>query len=1193
MSSLTGLTELEDLSLFLQERVREYDPSIDATTGSQFYNKVILPLISRLGPDPYNTPIKSFIIGRLAVEYPEMVLQDGEPVDDLIVRPMQILLEPYRRQIQQVSNNQSLADPTILNEREADNLGANYFVRRRPGGFSVGVARLYYSAPQGAVVTPNNAVYDSAGHRFFPVENQAISSGNMLFNTEDNLYFFDVVVRSEQEGEGYNIPANTLVGIEELASVVKVTNRTQFEEGADKETTTEYLERVENSLTEKSLVTFRGINSRLLEVFDNIRLIQVIGYGDPEMNRDILTGESSEPTPYAFFLGDTGSGGPQIDLTNATDSILTPDGSQLDTFVESYTVIGDIVVYANPTTGDVYRHEVTAVALQALQVTPDVVGDLSASTFLISHASASITVSGIPGGILQPETPAGTIEVVPNEVHLGGMMDVFVRAGSPVQRDMILEGVLDGEPLHFGLDLESFGGREDEYVQVTERRDGQALRPSIDRFGDPATDHLLICQYEDITEPADPYVPWKPTEDDIGRYIQILDGGPQGTLEILEILSDEYYSGSGSLIRVVRIKVSLTNVENPAVTYTLGSDDTTFDVDFRIVEKVGVKNRVRDRDGSRLAYTTPDILSGIDFDALGANVGDSVVIEMGDDAGIYTIRKILGSLNTYDTLLLDRDLTTTTVPTGTGDHSGLRYRIADELNVDLVEPKIVKIPLGTIFTGDDLSTVAASDLVSATGTTNFLLAGVEAGDTLEITEGDDKGSYLLKSVSGTTAVLDQTLLNTATHLDFTIYRSVDGIERPMVRVKEVELLDSNSQPTGIKIPYGNNIDARALGVFSNRAEGSQQESYTGATQADTSPPYLNIRLYDASVDFVSEGVVAGYRLNIFNTDNAGYYTIAKVGTGDGLPSHHYIEVAVPADGGTVWAELTTNVHYTVGVPSSGVARIYFQEPTSVEIVTGLSGGRLSFDDAGTPKLFHFSVVDGFQVQPTEEDSSRSIRVVANYETTTPDSFETILEFTDTTGPNVLNSEIRVGDVLEVNDQIPFRRTGGDSFAEIGIFGRPAGLSTVAGSNRVTVPQTSLIDFTAMNSSYPLVGQSLYIDEGADTGKYIIEEVVNSKTLRLDKVMTSSTETIILYESATPRDATLIPGTSSITMEDTTDNPGTQIGNYITIFESTRGDLDGVFEIKSIPGTNQVELDMDPLAGISTHSPRVYFLGLTP
>lgn len=160
---MSSLTELEDLRLFLQERVQAYDPSVDTELGSSFDNNVIQPLMARLGPDPYDTPIRDFIIGRLKVEFPDLVIQDGEPIDDYAVKIMQVLLTPFRRQIRQISNNQSLADPGILNESEADNLASNFFAQRSQGGFAVGVARLYYSSPQYALITPSNPVSTEGG----------------------------------------------------------------------------------------------------------------------------------------------------------------------------------------------------------------------------------------------------------------------------------------------------------------------------------------------------------------------------------------------------------------------------------------------------------------------------------------------------------------------------------------------------------------------------------------------------------------------------------------------------------------------------------------------------------------------------------------------------------------------------------------------------------------------------------------------------------------------------------------------------------------------------------------------------------------------------------------------------------------------------------------------------------------------
>ncbi len=1183
---MSSLTELEDLRLFVQERVQAYDPSVDTELGSSFDNNVIQPLLSRLGPDPYDTAIRDFIIGRLKVEFPDLVVQDGEPIDDYAVKIMQILLTPFRRQIQQISNNQSLANPETLNESEADNLAANFFAHRSPGGFAVGVARLYYSSPQYALITPSNPVSNGGGLDFYPVENQTISSDNMLFNTEDNLFYFDVVVRAAAEGSDYNIPANTLTSVDGLPSVVKVTNKAAFEEGSDKETTEEFLARVETGLTEKSLVTLRGINARLRDVFENIRLIQVIGFGDPEMERDILTGTGASST-YAVFIGDTpdtsGLGTPTINL-NANQ--LTDGIAGHDDFVDAVFRAGDVVTRVDITGQTLTEHEVTAVeSATELTVTPNVTDNLTGAYFLVKRESGSISLSDIPGGILQPITVAGTIPIVDNQVHIGGMLDVFIRAGDPQEQSTAIEGLLDAEPLIFGVDLESFGEWDDTFIHITEKISNQIFAPANDRFGDPLTtmDNLLVRQWNDPT-PGGPFAPWVPTEDDVGRYVQLVGspGDDYGTYEILEVLGEEYYYDGANDHRAVRIRISLENQESGS-TDTLYASSTTFTGwHFRLVEKISVKNRVRDRDGSRVAESdppAPDILAGKDFVAEGVTIGDSVVIETGDDAGIYSVRRILTWIDDNDTLILDRDLTRTLEPGGTGDGSGLRYRVADEVNLDLVDPRATKIPLGAIFTGDDLGTVAGSPTLSTAGSTNFLLAGVEAGDTLKILSGDDEGTYEITEVTGTTATVDADMQNTATNLDFEVYTGFTGVNRPLVRIKSIELLDSNSQPTGITIPYGNNIDARVKGQFSNRAEGNNVESYTGETQLSGA----NItRLHDANVDFVAQGVVAGHRLVVYTAPNNASYVIKSVGT----PTDNDLEVELEADGGTEFRTEATGVHYSIGLPSSGFMRIYFLEPTSVELDTGLAGGRINYEASGGTKEFLFSEVTGRLLLPAggSDEVPSDLRVVRTYEPT-PDSgdYESIVELTEDTRPGVFELELQEGDVFEVFERIPFRRTAGETFEELGVFGSSAGLRTVSGSNRVTVPDNSLIDFQAMNNAATIIGQTLRIESGPDAGDYVIEKVDSAKALRLNALMTSTTETILGKETATLRDATLADSGTKTALTDTTDGAalGTQAGQFITIFESIRGDLDGTYEISDpavAPNAVEIDISFDNPAG---------------
>ena len=1092
MSSFNGLTDLEDLRVFLQERIAEVDPNLDTDLGSRFDTEVIQPLLFRLGPDPFSTPIRDFILSRLAIEVPDLVLQDGEPIDDLLVKPMQLLLEPYRRQIQRVAQSQSFANPESLSELEADNLAGNFFINRRVGGFAVGIARLYYTSPQFALATPSNVVSTTGGLRFLPIENQSITADDMIFNTEDNLFYFDIVVRSDQQGAAYNITANALNSIEGLTAVVKVSNPSAFEEGADSETTEDFVARVETSLSERSLVTTRGINARLTNAFENIRLIQVIGFGDLEMERDVLTGDSSS-APYAYLRVDMNTD-TFVDLASGAPPVLFPDsGFSSDT---NSIQVGDVLTHFEHTAGTVSTHVVQEIVSSTrVRVEPPTLYTLTDTFMVATRPGGTITLTDIPGGILEPTTPQGNIQIADGLIHIGGKHDVYVRPNSLQEQETTIEGARDGEPLHFGIDLEAFGSEQDRFTLVMKTPTLSAVFADQGRYNETVTDEVIVKQLV----LGGPDIPLKVTEDDVGRYLRI---GTEGTFKITEFVREEYLQDGNDYLRSVRLKIETSGgdpLDYESATAVTPSTSSTFTDLAVLAELNGIKNRLRDRDGSVVAVGS--FLGGADLVALGAEIGDSIIIESGSDAGSYTIRRILSWLTPNDTIIADRDLTNTLEPSGSGNGTGLRYRIADELNIDLVNPRITKIPLGSIFSGDDLSVVAGSTTLSATGSTNFLLAGVEAGDTLEILSGSNPSTYEVITVASTTVVVDGAAATTEAGLTFTVFRAFTGINRPLVRVKDVELLNSSLGSTGISIPYGGVIDARINGALANREEGTVLESFTGDL-IDNGGGFI-VRLFDTNKDFVAEGIQVGQRVNIKTGRSIGQaYTIASIGT----PSNNHLDVTLPANGGTEFVGAETGIRYSIGTASIGVARLYFLDPTSVTFQTGIGGSLLELG-SDTDKKFRLSEVDGFanvEVLPTDALANRDLRVVS-YDSAGP---TTIVELTGDDRPGVYELEILVGDTLEVHEQIPFRTPGGSEFKSKGIFGAPAGLRTVTGSNRVSVPTSSLIDFTEMDAVTPLVGQILVINEGPDAGEYVIEEVIDARTLGLNKLMTSTTAPIL-------------------------------------------------------------------------------------
>ena len=964
----------------------------------------------------------------------------------------------------------------------------------------------------------------------------------MLFNVSGSLYYFDVIVRAEEQGDEYNISRGTLVGIEDFPNVVKVENNSDFENGSSRESTAEFLSRVEAGLSEKSLVVARGARARLFELFDTIQSIGVIGFGDVEMKRDILNGSPSSVYAYSVLTANA-----------ITSRLILAPGTNITTGVSSQTdfgsagvVVGDIVSHLNLATSTITDYTVEELISNfEIRVTPAPPTIATAEPFWFrSKDRGSLYISNIPGGILEPDTSQGELIVANNAVHIGGKSDLYIRAGTPQETSITVSNVKDANPLTLGLDLESFGGNSDEFIQVFEQSAASATTSAAFTAPTNTTAQILIPVYTT----SDGTVPWDPTSDDVGRYLELL--GPSGAgninygaFEITavggpQVISNDLYK---------QVTVSLVNQWTASLDGSIADHSSSAAMPFRLLERVSVKSRVKD-------LSSPQINFG--STGLATQIGDSVVIESGSDAGVYSVRRLLTSRGSNDTLILDRNLTATATPSGLGDNSGLRYRVDDQIQLDLIDPRVPKIPLGTIFPGGDLNTVSGSAIVTTT-TTNFLLAGVVVGDVLEITKGtsgaqqNNAGEYTIIAVQSTTLTLDAIVPSTGFNLLFSVYTSFEGVERPLVRVKDIELLDSSNQPTGISVPYGKIIDARAKGAFSNRSQGTLREAYTGATIAGSPITVFQ----DSNVtDFALLGVTAGARLEIFEGDNIGEYEIAGV-------SNSQLTIVGLSGGDKNFVSVDTGLHYRVGLSSAGIARLYFLDPTSVEIITGIAGGRLVSKDTSQEYSYRFSLDDGYITLPelgASVTTYNDLRVVRSV-SIGGGAFETIIELTSD-GRDVFNLEIQAGDLFEVQEEIELVNSAGVRLIEasVGIFGSASGLHTSTGSTLVSVPANSEIDFSQMGD---LEGQTLVISSGPDTGTYTIRRRVNAKTIELNSVLRTTTEAILGRDSATTRDASLTQVGSDFYLVDSTDvGQLPSVGDFVTIFESTDSSLEGVFEV---------------------------------
>jgi Baseplate J-like protein len=676
----------DTLQDFVQARLLAYDPTIDLSDGSPAQDQVVDPIVRRFQPDPFEMSIEDFIDARLKQEIPTMSIQEGTGVRDLLVKPDQVLLEPVIREVQLIKQGQSLSNPDLLADTEADALVANFFVSRNLGSLAVGRVRLFFNAPIAINVSVGNVCYTADGLRFLPTTIQSISAEAMVFNQTGSLYYFDISVTAESPGTQYNIAPQAITGITNLNVAVRATNLTAFTSGLDQETTSDLIQRTSNSITERSLVVPRGVTARLFDQFNDLEQLQIIGMFDPEMHRDVLTGGdlgAALITGNDGYVTDDGLGGttttsfmtyldhnlstlfsvgpientylltnevafgtdgviasPNIDrFTSASAAFTTDDvgnlislrgGSENNGPLKIVSVLSPTTVQlVSPLTGLPYSGvpeiSITWMLLRSQRQTQieallgptelKLATPIPVTTNMMSWTirKKELTISDMPGGIVF-SSDAQAVSIQSDQVHIGGCTDFYVRGAGTQTLDLMLSAIEDEEPL-----ITSATGITNAIV------DGGYF------FQDPSIDFVAAGV--------------KP-----GMSLVTFLGTDAGTR------------------RIVRVGISNTGASNPnylQVDTSSVFSTSTGGIQYDVVDKLDIDliNPKTFRDtglhGQTLqlgqVFTTSDL---VDFVAFGTEVGDTLRLLTGPDAGDYSITAISGTGNRD--LSLSRSTTATT-----------------------------------------------------------------------------------------------------------------------------------------------------------------------------------------------------------------------------------------------------------------------------------------------------------------------------------------------------------------------------------------------------------------------------------------------------------------------------------------------------------------------------------------------------
>jgi hypothetical protein len=1142
---------IADIQALMEDRLRDLVPGIDLAPGSRAQVDFIAPVIAKMGSDPFETDIETFIDDRFSQEFPEIFAGRPSLVRDTFSKPLRVMLEPFKRETQAIKLNQSLKNPSILSDDDADSIVANVFASRPTGGYAGGTARAYFQNPTNSQAEISNAFATSDGLNFFPTTPLSITAEEMVFQREGQLFYFDIPVRAEKVGSEYNIGPNALVSVTGMFGVTKVGNPRTFENGTDTLDTPSFVGQARQALTELSLVTRRGATARVNEDFSGqVRAVQVIGANDEEMQRDLLVATSPG---HAWLIGTVAIYG-----YIAYVRCKVVDGNPTsDTVKPGDTLFFYLPASAYPGLLDTQRFVRVTVA-EVLSGPNDDNAPYRISYFIRWSGAVPVTLPTaiqLDGGVAKkgtiqissmPSIGQVTLSVGNGDVHVFGHSDVYIRPVLQPVSKALLNGLFDAGSIIERETLATNGAAGSNRNMITDAGiDFAAL-------GVAPGDMVTIEQGNDA-----------------GTYV--VAAVPASPTTLIYLTSNLTSSASGLRYRVMkRIRVDPFEPKIPHFPFgaNLANDLSTV---------IGSK---------LLTLSTNDLLH------YGAKVGDTVRILSGLDAGDYTVTAFDSTLGGRG-LIVDRLMTSS--------NSGLSYEIfttLDSLKLPLVRVK--KVSLLDSAKQSTGITVPPAEPVAVVPTANFTSARMRASS-------QRKSGYVLPDLGPLyTSGLIPSVNVAASAGDRRYSLNIDaaqGFYRSMISADGYRAeLDFRTDSKG------------ACSYFLATAENSGDptnlppiDPKPGESLSIKSGPnkgsYLIKNVYKFKYHDASANLVQCYFLQIYGTfpvdpfgqlitflqsAGGGAVPTAIAGTGDitfpGFFTNFLNNLGTNLDAALAIYTTTSpgptalqsmildqvQVDYEWGDPARGVLRTYFQEPTLFQQATG----------SGNGTVFNFTTPTG-EVVKFRPDPNRYLKhelVPArlngdadplDYPRDLDSSVSGAATLTDTTRPSPYNIGIKAGDVVAVHEEI---------FLLGGTKANPLAVQTVAGSNVVTALAAAGNPF-----NIGMVGNLFFIEEGADKGAYRVVKYIDSRNIQLDRMLSVTTAAIMTQGSSA---SVNYDGFSDLVTVGV--NINSYINQYLTLYGNTG--WQGSFQITAVNVTGNSAKVYVNRAGAG-HFPNVAVTGL--
>jgi len=241
----------------------------------------------------------AFLTAYLAEKVPDADFSQGSVMRDFVITSIAYIFAFLEKEVKTSRSQQSLLTLSTQSDDQSvqdavNALLSNWFLTRNTGTRARLTATLHFSAAADVAITPTTRFFRTADLAYVPDAPSSFvitalqltptyNSNNVVteYTTTINLIAKDI-------GTAYNLPAGKFIQADQFSPFFTYAeNQSVIGGGKDIESTAELLARAPTAITVRNLVNARSIDTVLREEFANIARTLSIGFGDPEMLRDL------------------------------------------------------------------------------------------------------------------------------------------------------------------------------------------------------------------------------------------------------------------------------------------------------------------------------------------------------------------------------------------------------------------------------------------------------------------------------------------------------------------------------------------------------------------------------------------------------------------------------------------------------------------------------------------------------------------------------------------------------------------------------------------------------------------------------------------------------------------------------------------------------------------------------------------